>query len=394
MVGDERHTAAQTGHEVLFQVDLWTVRILLHGCDHVVINTLLADDVVHQRFDGDKGIADIKLQRCPARYIPRHPRLRADRLDVRELQHAGGKTEPISRERLPARQRRSIDHRVMPQCMASLVKHDDAAGGLYGIEALPAEDRHVIGALPLFPRRVGGLIRLGKRERIDIPAHRGSRRRHLVLATAHDGAKGRQPPHAVAAALSERADYLRDERGVVANDERAAGKREGDPLLARPGCVFGSRQLVNGQRTATIDGDLRALLLDHPLVHFVNEAASLGIVAGDVHQHDCGQFACRRLDGADRILSTGDLQQIVECEAEPAEPTAVGAFELLANALDERLHGRVFEQEPILRAIETLAEFGSVGDAHPASGRGGKDLLTRWKSAVGGGYASGPDHAR
>ena len=194
--------------------------------------------------------------------------------------------------------------------------------------------------------------------------------------------------------MAERAHHLRDEGGIIANNERAAGEREGNPLLAGPARVFGSDELVDGQRAAAVGGDLRALLLDHPRVHLVDEAAGLGIMTRDVHQHDSSQLACRRLDGAERILAAGDLQQVVEREPQPAESAAIGAFKLCPHALDERLHARIFEQEAILRAVETLAEFRPMGDAHPASGRGGKDFFARWKSGVGSGNPRGPNQAR
>ena len=118
VVGDDRHPLAEAGDEVLLDVDLRAVGILLERRDDVVEHTLVADDVVDERLGGAEGGLHVPLQSRPARHVARHPGRRRHVGGVGKPQHPRGQVEPLGRLRIAARQRRGVDHRVMPAARA------------------------------------------------------------------------------------------------------------------------------------------------------------------------------------------------------------------------------------------------------------------------------------
>ena len=269
--------------------------------------------------------------------------------------------------------------------MTAVAEHHHTAGPLDRVESLPAQNRHVVGPLPLLAGRVAGPVGDGELHRVDEPAERRRRRGHLGSTLFLDGHVRLERREVVLPSLGEYGERLAHLQGVIADEQGLRGEREGHPALAgrplRPHVVGIGGQFVHGQLRRRIrHRDLDRFLLQQTTADSFDKFLGLSLVAGRIDEHQGRQAAPFNLDGARRQLASGNLLEILQREAEFGEPLLAVLRDLLSQVVDEGFHGRIGDQLSVGRRVEPLLKPAKIADADPGPGGGGEDRLAGGES--------------
>ena len=104
---------------------------------------------------------------------------------------------------------------------------------------------------------------------------------------------------------------------------------------------------------------------------FRQEGFGLWAMSGDIDDHRQGCAVGRRLNDRHGHFAAGHFFNVLPSEAEVFELSQSGLAKLIFQAFDERLHCRIVDQLPPLRALEIIDQLAEVGHRDIAF-RGGR----------------------